>query len=226
MSQKNKNSELGLFIILTSLFIAALVTCNLIANKFVTIDLGFKTFIVSAGILPYPITFLITDILSEIYGRKMTNRVVMSGFFASMMVLFFLWLGSQPSALASSPVSDETYNTVFRNAWRVMAASMIAYLSAQFLDVKLFHFWKNLTKGKHLWLRNNASTVGSQLVDTTLVICVLFVGEWSTAAIIQAIIDGWTFKMLCAFIDTPIFYCTSSYLKRKFNLKLNEEVVL
>ena len=125
MSQKNKNSELGLFIILTSLFIAALVTCNLIANKFVTIDLGFKTFIVSAGILPYPITFLITDILSEIYGRKITNRVVMSGFFASMMVLFFLWLGSQPSALASSPVSDETYNTVFRNAWRVMAASMM-----------------------------------------------------------------------------------------------------
>ena len=186
----------------------------------------FKTFIVSAGILPYPITFLITDILSEIYGRKMTNRVVMSGFFASMMVLFFLWLGSQPNALDSSPVSNDIYDTVFRNAWRVMAASMIAYLSAQFLDVKLFHFWKNLTKGKHLWLRNNASTVGSQLVDTTLVICVLFVGQWSTGTIIQAIIDGWTFKMLCAFIDTPIFYLTSSYLKKKFNLKLNEEVQL
>tara|TARA_A100001011_G_scaffold11889_1_gene12953 strand:- start:584 stop:1264 length:681 start_codon:yes stop_codon:yes gene_type:complete len=226
MSQKNRNPQLGLFIILTSLFIAALVTCNLIANKFVTIDLGFKTFIVSAGILPYPITFLITDILSEIYGRKMTNRVVMSGFFASMMVLFFLWLGSQPNALDSSPVSNDIYDTVFRNAWRVMAASMIAYLSAQFLDVKLFHFWKNLTKGKHLWLRNNASTVGSQLVDTTLVICVLFVGQWSTGTIIQAIIDGWTFKMLCAFIDTPIFYLTSSYLKKKFNLKLNEEVQL
>lgn len=226
MSQKNRNPQLGLFVILTSLFIAALVTCNLIANKFVTIDLGFKTFIVSAGILPYPITFLITDILSEIYGRKMTNRVVMSGFFASMMVLFFLWLGSQPNALDSSPVSNDIYDTVFRNAWRVMAASMIAYLSAQFLDVKLFHFWKNLTKGKHLWLRNNASTVGSQLVDTTLVICVLFVGQWSTGTIIQAIIDGWTFKMLCAFIDTPIFYLTSSYLKKKFNLKLNEEVQL
>ena len=226
MSQKNRNPQLGLFIILTSLFIAALVTCNLIANKFVTIDLGFKTFIVSAGILPYPITFLITDILSEIYGRKMTNRVVMSGFFASMMVLFFLWLGSQPNALDSSPVSNDIYDTVFRNAWRVMAASMIAYLSAQFLDVKLFHFWKNLTKGKHLWLRNNASTVGSQLVDTTLVICVLFVGQWNTGTIIQAIIDGWTFKMLCAFIDTPIFYLTSSYLKKKFNLKLNEEVQL
>lgn len=226
MSSKNKNAELGLFIILTSLFIAALITCNLIANKFVSINLGFKTFIVSAGILPYPLTFLITDILSEIYGRKMTNRVVMSGFFASMMVLLFLWLGSQPSAIESSPVSNDTYNIVFRNAWRVMAASMIAYLSAQFLDVRLFHFWKNLTKGKHLWLRNNASTIGSQFVDTTLVICVLFIGEWSSGAIVQAIIDGWTFKMLCAFIDTPIFYIASSYLRSKFSLKLNEEVVL
>ena len=109
-----------------------------------------------------------------------------------------------------------------------MAASMIAYLSAQFIDVRLFHFWKNLTNGKHLWLRNNASTIGSQLVDTTLVICVLFIGAegWGTEKIVQAIIDGWTFKMLCALIDTPIFYICTHFLKRKFNLKINEEVSL
>ena len=154
------------------------------------INLGFKTFIVSAGILPYPLTFLITDILSEVYGRKMTNRVVASGFFASIMVLLFLWLGSIAPAIQTSPINNETFNLVFSNAWRVIAASMIAYLSAQFLDVRLFHFWKNLTKGKHLWLRNNASTIGSQLVDTTLVVCVLFVGVWPTGQIIQAIIDG------------------------------------
>ena len=221
-----KTKALNLYIILSGIFIASLVTCNLIANKFVSIDLGFKTFIVSAGILPYPITFLITDILSEIYGRKMTNRVVLSGFFASIIVLFFLWLGSQPSALATSPVSDNTYDTVFRNAWRVMAASMTAYLSAQFLDVRLFHFWKKLTNGKHLWLRNNASTVGSQLVDTILVVSVLFVGVWSTGDIFRAIIDGWLFKILCAFIDTPIFYFLSWRLKKEFNLKQNEEVNL
>ena len=223
---KSKNSELYLFITLTSLFIAALITCNLIANKFVEINLGFKTFIVSAGILPYPLTFLITDILSEIYGRKMTNKVVISGFFASMMVLLFLWLGSQADAIQSSPINNETFNVVFKNAWRVIAASMIAYLSAQFLDVRLFHFWKNLTQGKHLWLRNNASTIGSQLVDTTLVICVLFIGVWPTQNIIQAIIDGWLFKILCAFIDTPVFYFISFYLRKKFNLKLGEEVSL
>ena len=221
-----KTKALNLYIVLSGIFIASLVTCNLIANKFVSVDLGFKTFIVSAGILPYPITFLITDILSEIYGRKMTNRVVISGFFASIIVLFFLWLGSQPSALATSPVSDNTYDTVFRNAWRVMVASMMAYLSAQFLDVRLFHFWKKLTNGRHLWLRNNASTVGSQLVDTTLVISVLFVGVWSTGDIFRAIVDGWLFKILCAFIDTPIFYFLSYRLKKEFNLKQNEEVEL
>ena len=224
MIAKSKNQEFYLFIILTAMFIAALITCNLIANKFVEINLGFKTFIVSAGILPYPLTFLITDILSEIYGRKMTNKVVISGFFASLMVLIFLWLGSQASAIQGSPIDDDTFNLVFQNAWRVIAASMIAYLSAQFLDVRLFHFWKNLTKGKHLWLRNNASTIGSQLVDTTLVVCVLFVGVWPAGQIIQAIIDGWLFKILCAFIDTPIFYALSSFLKNRFNLKLNEEV--
>ena len=216
MIAKSKNQEFYLFIILTAMFIAALITCNLIANKFVEINLGFKTFIVSAGILPYPLTFLITDILSEIYGRKMTNKVVISGFFASLMVLIFLWLGSQASAIQDSPIDDNTFNLVFQNAWRVIAASMIAYLSAQFLDVRLFHFWKNLTKGKHLWLRNNASTIGSQLVDTTLVICVLFVGVWPAGQIIQAIIDGWLFKILCAFIDTPIFYALSSFLSLIF----------
>ena len=130
------------------------------------------------------------------------------------------------SALATSPVSDNTYDTVFRNAWRVMAASMTAYLSAQFLDVRLFHFWKKLTNGKHLWLRNNASTVGSQLVDTILVVSVLFVGVWSTGDIFRAIIDGWLFKILCAFIDTPVFYLISWRLKKEFKLKQNEEVEL
>ena len=226
MIETKKKSELQLFIILTAMFIAALITCNLIANKFVEINLGFKTFIVSAGILPYPLTFLITDILSEVYGRKMTNRVVASGFFASIMVLLFLWLGSIAPAIQTSPINNETFNLVFSNAWRVIAASMIAYLSAQFLDVRLFHFWKNLTKGKHLWLRNNASTIGSQLVDTTLVVCVLFIGVWPTGQIIQAIIDGWLFKIICAFIDTPVFYFLSGYLKKKFNLKINEEVSL
>ena len=212
-----------LYIILSGIFIASLVTCNLIANKFVTVDLGFKVFIVSAGILPYPLTFLVTDLISELYGQKKANLVVFSGFVASMFVLLFLWLGSQFDAIPSSVVNDMTYDSVFQNAWRLIAASMVAYLFAQFIDVRIFHFWKKLTNGKHLWLRNNGSTIASQLVDTTLVICILFVGVWETDQIKSAIIDGWLFKMLMAFIDTPIIYGMIHLLKGKIDIAELEE---
>ena len=206
------------YIFLSAIFIASLVTCNLIANKFVTVDLGFKVFIVSAGILPYPLTFLVTDLISELYGQKKANLVVFSGFVASMFVLLFLWLGGQFNAIPSSIVNDDIYNLVFQNAWRVIAASMIAYLFAQFIDVRIFHFWKRLTNGKHLWLRNNGSTIASQLVDTTLVVMILFVGVWESDQIISAIIDGWLFKMLMAAIDTPIIYGIIHLLKGKIDI--------
>ena len=206
------------YIFLSAIFIASLVTCNLIANKFVTVDLGFKVFIVSAGILPYPLTLLVTDLISELYGPKKANLVVFSGFVASMFVLLFLWLGGQFNAIPSSIVNDDIYNSVFQNAWRIIAASMIAYLFAQFIDVRIFHFWKRLTNGKHLWLRNNGSTIASQLVDTTLVIMILFVGVWESNQIISAIIDGWLFKMLMAAIDTPIIYGIIHLLKGKIDI--------
>lgn len=206
------------YLVLSGIFIASLVTCNLIANKFVSVDLGFKVFIVSAGILPYPLTFLVTDLISELYGQKKANLVVFSGFVASVFVLLFLWLGSQFSAISGSIVDDITYDSVFQNAWRLIAASMVAYLFAQFVDVRIFHFWKRLTKGKHLWLRNNGSTIASQLIDTALVVCILFVGVWESDQIYSAILDGWLFKMLMAFIDTPIIYGVIHLLKGKIDI--------
>ena len=211
------------YIILAGIFIASLVTCNLIANKFVTVNLGFKVFIVSAGILPYPLTFLVTDLISEIYGQKKANLVVFSGFVASIFVLSFLWLGAQFNSIPNSIVDDSTYNAVFQNAWRLITASMIAYLFAQFIDVRIFHFWKKLTNGKHLWLRNNGSTIASQLIDTTLVISILFVGVWDTNQILSAIIDGWIFKMLIALLDTPIIYVVIYLLKGKIDIAPYQE---
>ena len=217
MVQQN-NFKDQLYLVLSGIFIASLVTCNLIANKFVTVDLGFKVFIVSAGILPYPLTFLVTDLISELYGQRKANLVVFSGFIASLFVLLFLWLGGQFNSIPDSLVSDEIYNSVFQNAWRLIAGSMIAYLFAQFVDVRIFHFWKKLTDGKHLWLRNNGSTIASQLVDTTLVICILFLGVWNTDQILSAIIDGWIFKMLMALLDTPIIYGIIYLLREKIDI--------
>ncbi len=224
MNRATRQKADHLYLFLATLFTTALIVCNLIANKFVSVDLGFKTFIISAGVLPYPITFLITDVLSEIYGRKKTNRVVFMGFAALIFTLFILWLGSQFPSILGSPVSDELYQTAYGNSWRVICASMIAYLVAQFVDVRLFHFWKGLTKGKHLWLRNNASTVLSQLVDTTLVVGVLFIGQESWSTIGSYIRDGWMFKALVALADTPLLYAATWYVRRILKLKFAQEV--
>ena len=220
----NTEKSKKIYLYLAAIFIAALVVCNLIANKFITIDLGFKTFVISAGVLPYPITFLITDILSEIYGKKKTARIVWTGFGASLFVLGVLLLAQQFTAIAGSPVDDETFNKVFGNSWRVIFASMTAYLCAQLIDVRIYHFWKEKTAGKHLWLRNNFSTIFSQLVDTTLVVCVLFLGLRSHSEILQFILDGWLFKMLCAFIDTPLLYASTAFIRNKLGLKFGEEI--
>ncbi|MCK5940876.1 MAG: queuosine precursor transporter [Planctomycetes bacterium] len=188
----------------------------MIAGKLLEVDLPlFGTFRLSAGALPYPITFLATDLLSELYGRRRANRVVWSGFVASAFALGALWLGDQWHAFEGSPgFSDETYRDVFGQAPKAIAASMTAYLIAQFVDVRLFHFWKALTKGRHLWLRNNASTVVSQLLDSLLVVVVLFYGEMSAAEMTVIIFDLWLFKALVALADTPLFYLGTWFLKR------------
>lgn len=217
-----------IYLFLASLFIAALITCNIIANKFIAIDLWlfgyWKTFVISVGILPYPITFLVTDVLSEIYGRKRTNDVVFAGFGVSLFVLFILWLGHSFPALPNSPVGDDAYNQVFQNSWRVIMASMVAYLSAQFLDVRLFHFWKGVTKGKMLWVRNNFSTITSQFVDTLLVVTIIFIGTESWSTIGGYVLDGWLFKLLVALADTFFIYLLVWLFKRVFGLQPGQEL--
>ena len=102
---------------------------------------------------------------------------------------------------------------------------MMAYLTAQFVDINVFPFWKQLTNGKHLWLRNNGSTVFSQFIDTFCVLfllCSLSVIEWSMFSTL--LLNGFLFKVLVAFVDTPFFYLFSHLLRKLFNLKLGEEI--
>jgi queuosine precursor transporter len=204
-----------LYIVLAGIFIASLVACNLIFQKFFHWEpFGLYRFEISVGILPYPVTFLVTDIISELYGRRRANLVVVAGFFASLFVMGVILLAEAVPATAWSPVDDEQFHKVFGLFGPAIFASMLAYLAAQFVDIRVFHFWKRLTRGRHLWLRNNGSTMVSQLVDTSAVVgllCLAGVIDWERFAGLVA--NGFLFKVLVALADTPLFYLAVRLLK-------------
>ena len=221
-----KSQAQTLFLILSGLFIAALVCCNLIFQKFFTWSpFGIYTFEISAGIIPYPITFLVTDIISEIYGKKKANSVVLSGLIASIFVLAIVMVANKVPATDWSPVNDTVFSSVFGLTGIAVGASMLAYLLAQFVDIRIFHFWKKLTKGKHLWLRNNASTFSSQLVDTATVLLLLcFAGGIAWEKFWILLFNGFLLKVIMALIDTPILYLAVGLIRKKMNLKVGEEI--
>lgn len=233
MTEQLKSLAHLIYLILAALFIASLVTSNLIFQKFFywyPFDISFfdvKLFEISVGLLPYPITFLITDILSEIYGKKKANQVVIAGIFASFFSLLIIFISKQVPATSWSQVNDETFLMVFGAAPLAVFASMMAYLFAQFIDIRVYHFWKNFTNGKHLWLRNNFSTFTSQFVDTLTVLvllCSFDIIAWDKFW--GLLIGGVLFKMIIAALDTPVLYFFVYVFRRKFNLKAGEEIEL
>ncbi|MGB1042119.1 MAG: queuosine precursor transporter [Tenacibaculum sp.] len=231
MTDQQKNQAQLIYLILAALFIASLVTSNLIFQKFfywypIDVEIfNVKLFEISVGLLPYPITFLITDILSEIYGKKKANQVVIAGIFASFFSLGIIYVSQNVPATSWSTINDTTFIEVFGAAPLAVLASMLAYLTAQFIDIKVYHFWKNLTKGKHLWLRNNFSTFTSQIVDTLTVLillCSFGIIKWDL--FLGLLISGILFKIMIAALDTPILYLIVFLFRKKFNLKVGEEI--
>lgn len=228
MTVENKSLAFSLFLILASIFIASLVVSNLIFQKFFTWDFfGVYTFEISVGIIPYPVTFLVTDLISEIYGRKRANQVVTAGIFASAFSLLIILISDAAPATGWSPIGNEVFHRVFGLSALAVFASAIAYLVAQFVDIRIYHFWKRKTKGKHLWLRNNFSTISSQFLDTFSVLfllCSFGVIQWDLFGVL--LLSGFLFKLLVALLDTPFLYFFVYLFRRKFHLKAGEEITL
>ena len=226
MTVNQKSSAQLIYLILAALFIASLVTSNLIFQKFFYWEpFGLYRFEISVGILPYPITFLITDILSEIYGKKKANQVVIAGIFASFFSMLIILIADVAPAITSSPIENETFSRVFGLSPLAVLASMLAYLAAQFIDIRIFHFWKKKTNGKHLWLRNNFSTLTSQFIDTFTVLfllCSFNILPWEIFG--ELLLSGFLFKVLIAALDTPILYLIIYFFRKKFDLKIGEEI--
>lgn len=242
----------GLFLVFAGLFLGTLAMLNILGiTRFiklfeitdgsgeVVILAGVPlVFAVAVGVLPYPITFLCTDFISELYGRRRANMVVWVGLLLNLWVVFILWFGGWLPGFEAvdpgtgRPALDEAgrmpvFFEVRTLAFGAVTASMAAYLVAQLVDVHVFHFWKRLTKGKHLWLRNNGSTVVSQLVDTTAVILITHffaralpvnpdLAIWPQLWLFIA--TGYGFKLLAALLDTVPFMIGTRYLVRYLRL--------
>ena len=234
MTQQDKKTAHQIYLYLGALFITSLVVSNLIFQKFfywnpfgdITV-FGVSLFVISVGILPYPITFLITDLISEIFGKKKANQIVTAGIFASFFSMVIILIAEVVPAIDSSPIDNQTFSKVFALSPIAVLASMIAYLLAQYVDIAIYHFWKKITKGKHLWLRNNFSTFLSQFIDTFTVVgllCVFKVLPWSM--FYGLVVSGFLFKVLMAFLDTPFLYFFVYILRKRFGLEVGEEVNL
>ena len=218
------------YLVLASAFVVVLVLTNVIGIKL--FQAPFKPeFALTTGILTYPLTFLITDMVSEIYGKRRADFMVFIGFLMSLLMLAIVqlavampphdyWVPPSEPFFDSAAGYQHAFESVFSLNGILLFGSMTAYLCAQLTDNYLYHFWKRVTKGKHLWLRNNASTWVSQLVDTAIVNSILFyLGfgmEFWTGVQIMATI--YVYKVCLAAIDTPLIYLGVYLLKRYLGL--------
>ncbi len=226
------------FLVLAGFFLCAMTLLNVVGiTRFV--EIGFMQ--LAVGVLPYPLTFLCTDLISELYGRRRANFLVWVGFTLNFFILGCMWLGqalpavdpaAQPPwqvieaaeslALPNGEVlsgSVELFHLLYACTSGAVFASMMAYIAAQFCDVQLFHFFKRLTRGRHLWLRNNFSTLTSQGVDSFMVITVTFgatflAGGISLQALLVLMGSNYLFKMFVALADTLPFYYLTGKLRR------------
>ncbi len=207
-----------LFLFLSGVFLTALVLGNVIGTtKFVNV-FGLT---VPAGVLAYPFTFLATDLICELYGKKRAQTLVWTGFAMNFFMLGLMTLGHFFPDAGGVSGATSTFESVYQFMVGNVIASMIAYLVAQTVDVHMFHFWKKLTKGKHLWLRNNLSTTASQLVDTTAILTILYYANNlgnnvnTLGDLLPLIYYSYLFKFFFALFDTPLFYLGVWVLKPK-----------
>ena len=228
----NEN-KIKVYAILMSIFVVMLVLTNIIGTKIFLLfpkvlpnGLFGVPISLTAGIITYPITFLVTDVTSEIFGKKRASLMVLTGFFCSILTLIIInivlklypsdvWLSG--SSYENLSEMEMAFNTVFTLPGILIFASMSAYLIAQLIDIRIFHFIKKITNSKFLWLRNNLSTMVSQLIDT-IIVNSIFLGYGmglDSNIIIQIIIANYLVKLFFAAVDTPLVYFFVHIINKK-----------
>jgi queuosine precursor transporter len=201
-----------LFVYLTAVFVACLLLGDVIGGKIIRTPLGP----ISVGIIPFPVTFLLTDVVNDFYGRRGARFLTMIGFFMAVLAWALLQITTAMPSDPSTYFTQAEYGKIFGGSAQLFVASMIAYLIGQFLDIHVFQFWKALTQSRHLWLRATGSTVISQVIDT-VTINVIFgrvTAGWTWGFITAKVGREYTIKFLVAVGLTPAVYALHGAIVR------------
>lgn len=212
------------FTILAGIFITNAVVAELIGGKI--IQLG--PFIMSIGIIPWPVVFLTTDLINEYYGKNGVKKLtfITAALIAYAFIVLFFSINI-PAAKGVSAVTDEQFQAVFGQSMWIIFASIIAFLISQFVDVFIFWLLRNKTGGKMIWLRSTGSTVFSQLIDTFIVLGIAFwlTGKMSTDEYVNAALTGYTFKLIIAIALTPLIYLGRYLVNNYLGKELSDQLI-
>ena len=219
-----KSKRQFVFIILAGLFITNAIVAELIGSKLIQIG----PFIMSIGIIPWPIVFLTTDLINEYYGKEGVRKLslITASLIAYAFVVLFIAI-KVPAAAGISAVTDEQFFAVFGQSLWIIVGSIVAFLLSQFIDVFIFWLLRDKTGGKMIWLRSTGSTVISQLVDTFVVLGIAFwlPGKMTTTVFINAALTGYTFKLIIAVVVTPLIYAGHSLIDKYFGDEEANELI-
>lgn len=215
-----------IFMVLSTIFITSLLLTNIIAAKYFT----FLGLTLSCGTLVYPISFIITDIVSEIYGIQRARLLVWIGFVVSVLATGVVWISQQLPIAVNSPIDATSFGQVFGLMPGLVLGSMVAYLIAQLVDVHVFEYIRKLTNNKHLWMRNTFSTLVGQLLDTVIVVTIAWViyplvnGSVTAQPISwqvwrDIVVGQYLFKVMLAILDTPLVYASIYLIQRWMGLR-------
>lgn len=200
-------------------FCVVLVLSNVVgAAKVAT--LGGLTF--GAGILFFPLSYVLGDVLTEIYGYARARRVIWAGFGATVFAAVMCWvIVVMPPAPGWE--GQEIYEAAFGQVWRIVGASVIAFWAGEFVNSYVLARMKILTAGKHLWTRTIGSTVFGQGVDSLIFYPLAFLGEWTNEQVVTVMITNWGLKVLWEVVLTPVTYAVVGFLKRREGVDVYDE---
>jgi queuosine precursor transporter len=204
-------------LICLTLYITSLFAANTLGIKLMPFVFGTH---LSVAVFCFPIVFIMTDVIGEVYGKKMANNFVLAGILSIVLFLFYSFISTIMPWAESGLWIKEGYNQIFGLTFRFSLASIVAFIIAEYQDVLSFFFFKQKIGEKYFWLRSNLSNLWSQFFDSAVFTLIAYLGILPIKTILLIIIPWWLYKVLMGFLFTPLSYLGISLL-RKYENKSN-----